>query len=82
MKLPLDLEVTDEQPVCLLQLMKELEDEFSEDEQRILYGCWAGSFLRKSGAHDKERTCMRRLPIWELNFRRGPMRGEKSWNSI
>ena len=50
MKLPLDLEVTDEQPVCLLQLMKELEDEFSEDEQRILYGCWAGSFLRKSGA--------------------------------
>ena len=82
MKLPLDLEVTDEQPVCLLQLMKELEDEFSEDEQRILYGCWAGSFLRKSGAHDKERTCMRRLPIWELNFRRGQMRGEKSWNSI
>lgn len=81
MKIPQGLDLLAEQPVCLMKMLREQEKEFSEDELKALYSCWCSSFLRKAGTRDKERTCVRRLPIWELAFRRGQNRAEKIWNS-
>lgn len=81
MKIPSGLDLIAEQPVCLLRMIREQEEEFSEEELKILYSCWCSSFLKKAGTRDKERTCVRRLPIWELAFRRGQYRREKTWNS-
>ena len=81
MKIPLGLDLIAEQPVCLLKMIREQEEKFSEEELKILYSCWCSSFLKKAGTRDKEKTCVRRLPIWELAFRRGQDRREKTWNS-
>ena len=79
MKIPAGLEMTDEQPVCLMNLIKAIGEEFTESEKEIVYSCWCSSFLRKSGTRDKDRICIRRLPIWELDFRRGIGRHDKRW---
>lgn len=82
MKIPLGLEMTADQPVCMLRIMDELEERFTESELESVYSCWCSSFLRKSGTRDKERVCMRRLPVWELDFRRGISRQNRRWNHL
>ena len=81
MKIPLGLDPRAEQPVCLLQMIQAISQNLTEEELKILYGCWCSSFLKKTGTKDKDKTCVRRLPIWELAFRRGQNRSEKIWNS-
>lgn len=82
MKIPLGLDPLAEQPVCLLQMIQEIGRNLTEEEIKILYSCWCSSFLKKAGTKDKDRTCVRRLPIWELAFRRGQIRQIKSWNHL
>ncbi len=69
MKIPSALSVEDEQPICMYRLIREVCEEFSEKERELLYLYWSSCFLKKSGGEDSDRVCVRRLPVWELNYR-------------
>ncbi len=74
MKIPLGLGFGDEQPVCMRRLIDDVCSSFNEQQQRDLFSYWCSGYLLKTGSRNTERVCIRRLPIWEGNFRYGVSR--------
>lgn len=75
-KIPAGLSVSDEQPVCMYGLIKEICDGYGEEDRRLLENYWCSSFMKRAAVKDRDKTCMRRLPVWELNFRYGRREAE------
>ena len=75
-KIPEGLTVSDPQPICMLKLIDELCGEYDEREAWILKSYWVDNFTRRMGVDDKDKVCMRRLPVWEINFRPGASVGD------
>ena len=69
MKLPLGLPPDGEQPICIHHIISEIYNSYEEESMRKLINYWCSCFLQKAGAADRDKVCIRRLPIWELNFR-------------
>ena len=74
MKISLGLGPDDEQPVCMRRLIDDVCSSFNEQQRRDLFSYWCSGYLLKAGSRDVERVCIRRLPIWEVNFRYGGSR--------
>lgn len=68
-KMPFGLDASDEQPVCIYNMVKELLQNYDEKEQNSLLDYWGSCYIPKLGTVDTDKHCMRRLPIWEINFR-------------
>lgn len=75
-KIPAGLSSADEQPICMYDLISEICNGYLEEEQYKLENYWCSNFIKKTGASDRDKVCMRRLPVWELNFRFGADRME------
>lgn len=68
-KLPDGLQINDEQPVCIKKALKNVLMGYSESEVEELLNYWFYHFNQRVSNKDKNKACMRKLPIWELNFR-------------
>lgn len=68
-RLPKNKTIEDEQDICMLKLINEILDELAEDERNFLIDYWMYYFNQRITRQDKNIYCMRKLPIWEINFR-------------
>jgi radical SAM protein with 4Fe4S-binding SPASM domain len=68
-KFPFGMKVTDEQPVCVRQIVRRIVSEMQEEAAARLVDYWLYHFSRKISGVDRNKSCMRRLPLWEINFR-------------
>ncbi|MCI7412860.1 radical SAM protein [Hornefia butyriciproducens] len=75
-KLPAGLAAADEQPVCMYSLISEICGGYDAEDRYKLENYWCSNFIKKTGASDRDKVCVRRLPVWELNFRFGADRME------
>lgn len=79
-KISLGLSPDDEQPICILRMLYKVLNEYSESERKTVIDYWNSSFALKIGLEDSNRYCMRRLPIWEINYRYGTDRKRSTFN--
>ena len=77
MKIPFQLDITEEQPVCMKKIIGQIQGVLSPEERKSLNRYWSECFLRKTAGKDQDKVCVRRLPIWEINFRYGIDRKNK-----
>lgn len=68
MKIPPGLSPNAEQPVCMYRLISGICSNYSPEDSHKLMNYWCSNFLQKTGPNDRDKVCIRRLPIWELNF--------------
>lgn len=68
-KLPYDLDINSEQPICIYKIMKKLIKNFTNDEKDFLFNYWDYYYKQRITNRDNTRFCMRKLPIWEVNYR-------------
>lgn len=72
-KLSFGLKMWEEQPICILKIVINLLNKYHEKEQEVLKDYWLSSFIKKTTNEEKNKYCMRRLPIWEITYRRDYM---------
>ncbi|HYF84275.1 MAG TPA: radical SAM protein [Clostridia bacterium] len=70
-KLTRGLKLTDEQPLCLRKIMKNALSGFSSKEMEDLMQYWYYHYNQRVSIFDRNKSCIRKLPIWELNFKYG-----------
>lgn len=68
-RLPQGLTISDEQPICLYHIMRDLFAEIPRAYQPVLLDYWYYYYNQRVTGKDKMRSCVRKLPIWEINFR-------------
>ncbi len=69
-KLEAGLELTDEQPICVNEIVHNVLSEYTEDERKRIVDYWNYWNKKNSVGMMKEKGCIRRLPIWEIHFRK------------
>lgn len=72
-KISFDLDLTDEQPVCMNRILKTAEKKFKPADFRSLVNNW---FHRLSHSFESERDgsafCFRQAPFWTIMFKPAP----------
>ena len=68
-KLENGLSLTDEQPVCINEIICRVLSHYSEDEQQKIINYW-NEWHQKRSVGTGSKGCIRRLPVWELYFRK------------
>lgn len=69
-KLEKNLQLTEEQPICIKEIVENLLQKYSHEDQEFLLQYWLGQCEKKK-IHLKEvKSCIRRLPMWEIHFTR------------
>ncbi len=77
-KLSLELSPNAEQPVCIYEITGKILQGFSVDEQVFLMEYWARGYLMRAPVREKEKNCMRHLPIWQISF--NPMLSKEDYS--
>ena len=73
-RLPKGLTISDEQPICLYHIMKDLFEEVAKENRQTLLNYWYYYYNQRITGKDKTKSCIRKLPIWEINFRMDKIR--------
>ncbi len=68
-RLTSDTGALNEQPVCLYAIVTELFSELNAEEQELILNYWSYHYNQRISSKGKIHNCVRKLPIWELNFR-------------
>ncbi|GEM_PF-1118694 len=63
------LTISDEQPICLYHIMRDLFEDIPKTHCQLLLDYWYYYYNQRITGKDKIRACVRKLPIWEVNFR-------------
>jgi len=70
-KLAAGLSIEDEQPICIWHVLKRILPDFDPKAVTELLYYWQYHQSQRSIGHESARSCIRKLPIWELNYRYG-----------
>jgi radical SAM protein with 4Fe4S-binding SPASM domain len=62
------LALTAEQPLCIRGILRAVLEQCTRREIDDLTHYWYYHYGQRVGRNDRNRSCMRKLPIWELNF--------------
>lgn len=68
-KLSIGLNINAQQPICYRKIVYKVLSNFNEEEQKKLIAYWTSHYLKKCVGVEENKVCVRRLPIWELNFK-------------
>ncbi len=68
-RLPKSRKMEDEQDICILSLVNEVLEALKQEDQDFLIDYWMYYFNQRITKKDRNLSCMRKLPIWEINFR-------------
>ena len=68
-KLEGGLSLTDEQPICIYEIVQDVLSCLLEEEKKKVLNYW-NYWNQKRSVSTTNRGCIRRLPIWEVHFRR------------
>lgn len=65
-KLARGLKLTDEQPVCMKNIMRNVISKFDQKEIEDIIQYW--QYHNEKRANKENLSCIRRIPVWELNY--------------
>ncbi|MEB7954571.1 radical SAM/SPASM domain-containing protein [Enterococcus faecalis] len=68
-KLEGGLSLLDEQPICIYEIVHDVLLQYTEDEKKKIINYW-NYWNKKTSVGASDKGCIRRLPIWEIHFRR------------
>ncbi len=68
-RMPKNKIMEDEQDICMLSLLNEVLEETDPRDREFIIDYWMYYFNQRITKKDRNVYCMRKLPIWELNFR-------------
>lgn len=63
------LALTDDQPICIRDILKKVLPRFDRKDINDLIHYWYYHYNQRISMIDSNRSCVRKLPIWELNFK-------------
>lgn len=69
-KLESGLELTSEQPICINEIVHKVLSLYSERDRKRIIDYWNYWNQKNSIGTVSNKGCIRRLPIWEIHFRR------------
>lgn len=69
-KLEDGLSLTDEQPICINEIIHNVFRQYSEDEKKKIINYWNYWNQKNSVGTVSDKGCIRRLPIWEVHYRK------------
>ncbi len=64
---------TDEQPICMLAISSQVMASFDPSEVAELLHYWQYRYEKVSTGTDGDKGCIRKFPIWQLDFRHNRM---------
>jgi len=70
-RLPIGLDERDTPPVCMRKLLGKLVEELADADMDEVMAYWLYHFNSRTSGDDSNLSCMRKLPMWELNFKHG-----------
>lgn len=69
-KLESGLSLTSEQPICINEIIRNVLLQYSSDEKKRIINYWNYWNHQNSVGVVSDKSCIRRLPIWEIHFRK------------
>lgn len=69
-KLESGLELTSEQPICIYEIVHKVLSLYYEKDKKRIIDYWNYWNQKNSAGTTSNKGCIRRLPIWEIHFRR------------